>query len=188
MYNLEQEKELVQAAQTGSREAMGRLYDALFPGIYAYACSRLPGQSEAEDCVADVFLTVVGQLRTFRWQRPGSFQAWVFQMTRHRVADFYRRSPTLPPESVEPLDDSPDGQPGLEEHLLQIEAENNLLSYIKSLSQRRQEVILLRYFGGLRNTEIAAVLNLDERTVASHLSRALNDLQQQLKNEEVRRV
>lgn len=186
MYNLDQEKELVQAAQNGSREAMGRLYDALYPGVYAYARSRLPAQTDAEDCVADVFLKVVRQLQTFRRQQPGSFQAWVFQITRHQIADFYRRRPTALPESVAPPDGPPDGQPDLEEELLHRETKQHLLDHIKSLSRRRQEVILLRYFGGLRNTEIADVLALDERTVASHLSRALNDLQQQLKPEEVR--
>jgi RNA polymerase sigma factor (sigma-70 family) len=47
---------------------------------------------------------------------------------------------------------------------------------IDTLPPRRQEVITLRFFGGLRNQEIAAMLDLDERTVASHLARALSDL------------
>ena len=37
-------------------------------------------------------------------------------------------------------------------------------------------MITLRFFGGLRNMEIAALLELDERTVASHLCRGLRDL------------
>ena len=188
MYNLDQERELVQAAQSGSRKALGQLYDTLFPGVYAYARSRLPAQPDTEDCVADVFLTMVRQLHTFQWQRPGSFQAWIFQLVRHRIADFYRRPSPSAPESLEPLAVAPDGQPGLEERLLQIETEHDLLELVKSLSRRRQEVILLRYFAGLRNTEIAEVLHLDERTIASHLSRALDDLQQQLTTEEVDRA
>ncbi|HET7078316.1 MAG TPA: sigma-70 region 4 domain-containing protein, partial [Chloroflexia bacterium] len=47
---------------------------------------------------------------------------------------------------------------------------------IATLSPRRREVITLKFFGGLQNREIAAVLGLDERTVASHLCRALEDL------------
>jgi DNA-binding NarL/FixJ family response regulator len=34
----------------------------------------------------------------------------------------------------------------------------------------------LKFFGGLRNNEIAQVLGIDERTVASHLCRGLEDL------------
>jgi DNA-directed RNA polymerase specialized sigma24 family protein len=45
------------------------------------------------------------------------------------------------------------------------------------LSPRRQEVVTLRFYGGLRNREIARVLGLDERTVAAHLCRAIQDLE-----------
>ena len=48
---------------------------------------------------------------------------------------------------------------------------------IETLSPRRKETILLKYFAGLRNQEIAHLLSLDERTVASHISRGLADLQ-----------
>ena len=48
------------------------------------------------------------------------------------------------------------------------------------LSPRRQEIVTLRFFGELPNREIARVLGLDERTVASHLCRALDDLERLL--------
>ncbi|HSG46119.1 MAG TPA: sigma-70 region 4 domain-containing protein, partial [Anaerolineales bacterium] len=51
------------------------------------------------------------------------------------------------------------------------------LGIVGKLSARKQEVVLLRYFGGLQNREIAAVLDLDERTISAHLSRALSELQ-----------
>jgi DNA-directed RNA polymerase specialized sigma24 family protein len=35
----------------------------------------------------------------------------------------------------------------------------------------------LRFFGGLHNNEISAILGLDERTVAAHLCRGVQDLQ-----------
>ena len=53
----------------------------------------------------------------------------------------------------------------------------HLRRLVEELPPRRREVISLKYFGGLQNREIAAVLGLDERTVASNLSRALNDLE-----------
>ncbi len=56
---------------------------------------------------------------------------------------------------------------------------------LETLTPRRREIILLRFSSGLRNQEIASVLNLDERTVASHLCRALEDLQQQYQQEEL---
>jgi RNA polymerase sigma-70 factor, ECF subfamily len=52
------------------------------------------------------------------------------------------------------------------------------------LPPRRRDILLLKFFGGLRNQEIARMLNLDERTVASHLSRALDDLRRLYEPEE----
>jgi DNA-directed RNA polymerase specialized sigma24 family protein len=61
----------------------------------------------------------------------------------------------------------------------------NLRCLIGTLSPRRQEIITLKFFGGLRNREIALMLALDERTVASHLCRGLEDLHRKLANEVV---
>lgn len=47
-----------------------------------------------------------------------------------------------------------------------------------------QEVVALRFFAGLRNHEIAAVQGIHERSVASHLCRALDDLQRTLHRDE----
>jgi RNA polymerase sigma-70 factor (ECF subfamily) len=60
-----------------------------------------------------------------------------------------------------------------------------LSGMIASLSPRRRDIVTLRFFGGLRNREIAAILNLDERSVASHLSRALDDLRRKYDTEKV---
>lgn len=82
-----------------------------------------------------------------------------------------------------PLEDLPDviasGElPG--DAVLRKERFTKLRELIGTLSPRRRETILLKYFGGLRNQEIAHMLSLDERTVASHISRGLADLQLRL--------
>ena len=51
-----------------------------------------------------------------------------------------------------------------------------IIASIAELAPRQQEIILLRFFGQLRNREIAAVLGLDERTVAAYLCRGLQEL------------
>ena len=61
---------------------------------------------------------------------------------------------------------------------MQKEKFKSLQQLISTLSPRRQEIITLKFFGGLRNKEIAQILRLDERTVASHLCRGLEDLHQ----------
>jgi RNA polymerase sigma-70 factor (ECF subfamily) len=184
MYDPEQEKSLLAAAQAGDREAFGILYDALLPGLYGYVRARMASDVEAEDVVSEVILTVVKKLRDFHWRHPGSFRAWLFQIARRELVDFYRQngSQTAPMDETHETLSDPLSDPEILSRHGEIRAD--LLATVNRLSERKREVVMLRYFGGLRNMEIAAVLDLDERTVAAHLSRALDELQLGLTRED----
>ena len=102
---------------------------------------------------------------------PGSFR-----IAQTQVAEFHRRS-----RPVLHLDDLPEIEsysPTPEQMIARKERFARLRDLILKLSPRRREIVLLKYFGEMRNQEIAALLDLDERSVASHLSRALKDLQE----------
>ena len=174
----EREHELLKRAQ-GDPNAFQALYDHYFPRVYAYVSYRVGRVKDSEDIVADTFLTVVDNLNGFEWRGEGSFAARLFRIARNRVSDFYRRGRGS--EETIPLEDLPDLASGAllpSDALAQKEKFACLRQLIGILSPRRQEVITLRFFAGLRNKQIAALLDLDERTVASHLCRGLRDLHQ----------
>ncbi len=134
---------------------------------------------EAEDITSDVFLKVIEKLSEFEWRGEGSFAAWIFRLAHDRVADFYRQDRRVGPNLS--LDELPDLRANdllPAEIILQKEKFAYLQDLITTLSPRRQEIITLKFFGGLRNNQIAEVLGLDERTVAAHLCRGLEDLHQ----------
>ncbi|HMQ56537.1 MAG TPA: sigma-70 family RNA polymerase sigma factor [Anaerolineae bacterium] len=178
--SVQQEQRLL-AQALHNPAAFQTLYRHYFPKVYAYVSYRVGRVAETEDIVSDVFLRVVEQLAKFEWRGEGSFAAWLFRLAHNRVADFFRRSraQTRPI----PLEELPDiaaheALPG--EALLRKELFEQLRSLLETLSPRRQEIISLKFFGGLRNRDIAELLGLDERTVASHLSRGLAELQQKV--------
>jgi RNA polymerase sigma-70 factor (ECF subfamily) len=153
------------------------LYEAYFQRVYNYAAARVNDQLDAEDIVSDVFLQVIKGLNRLKNRHQFSFAAWVFTIARNAVADFYRRQNRnmngLRRASAQ-INNSRDTQ--IDEIIIEQEEFYELVATLSQLSERRREIVLLKYFGGLRNQEIAQVLELDERTVASHLSRALKDL------------
>lgn len=171
-----EEEHTLAAAAAGDDRAFGRLYDAYLPRVYAYVGYRVPPE-DTEDIVAETFVKMARGLRRFRWRGPGSFSAWLFRIAHNEIAGYYRQrgrgSEAVALDTANDVggdDPPPDGLAEATERATLIRR------LVASLPPRRQEVILLRFFGSLSNREIAVILDLDERTVASNLSRALDDL------------
>ena len=164
--------------------AFRELYNHYFPRVYAYVSYRVGRVQDTEDLVADTFLRVVERLDEFRGRGEGSFTAWLFRIAHNLVSDFYRRGRGS--EEPAPLEELPELEASTllpADAVLQKEKFAYLRRLIGTLSPRRQEIITLKFFGGLRNKEIAALLGLDERTVASHLCRGVKDLHRQYVDE-----
>ncbi len=163
------------------------LYDLYFPRVYAYVLHRSPSRQDAEDLVAEVFLHAVAALDRFVWRHEASFASWLFRIAHNRLANLHRQqgrhAATVPLERAAEYP-APDLAP--DAIMIRDEAGAALHVHLAALSPRRREIVALRFFGELRNREIAAVLGLDERTIASHLSRGLLDLQRRIRDERAR--
>jgi RNA polymerase sigma-70 factor (ECF subfamily) len=174
---------LIRQAQQDS-EAFRQLYRRYFPRVYAYVAYRVNTIADAEDVVSSVFLHVVEALRRFEYRGEGSFAAWLFRIAYNEVQQHYRQQRRS--GQVIALDDAPDlpgSQPSPDEIVQTNERAAQVRALLNTLSPRRRDIISLRFFAELRNQEIAVVLGLDERTVASHLSRGLDDLYHKLHQE-----
>lgn len=174
----ELERQLIQQAQQQTDPAaVQALYRHYFPRVYAYVAYRVEQKPDAEDVVSEIFLRAIEHLEKFEYRGVGSFAAWLFKIAHTQVANFHR---THPPVLLDDLPEIESGAVSPDADFISQETFARLRHLIATLAPRRQEIITLKYFGGLRNQEIAELLGLDERTVASHLSRALDDLQQKL--------
>jgi len=178
MMTPEDEREYIRQARTDLR-AFAPLYDHYISRVHAYVFYRVYDPQDAEDIIADVFVRAIQNLKRFRWRHDHSFAAWLFRIAHNLVMDYARRRKRveLPLEIEDGQVELADPSPLPEDALAQQEAFQHMRALIATLSPRRQEVITLRFYAGLRNREIARVLGLDERTVAAHLCRAVQDLQ-----------
>jgi RNA polymerase sigma-70 factor (ECF subfamily) len=169
----EYEHQLIRNAPTNP-DAFRELYRHYFPRVYAYVAYRVGRVGETEDLVADIFVKVVESLGTFEYRGAGSFAAWIFRIAHNHVSQFYRsRDDVL---SIDEVSYITSDDPSPDQAIIRKEQFIHLRGLLETLSQRRREIITLKFFGELRNNEFAAVLGLDERTVASHLCRGIEDL------------
>jgi RNA polymerase sigma-70 factor (ECF subfamily) len=165
----------VEAARR-SREAFRPLFDRYYERIYGYAAARVNHAPAAEDITAETFRRALNGLETFQCRHEASFAAWLFRIAHNEVGRFLAR---YAPREAVPLDDVEDAWPApldVEADVVQREQFAAIRTMIGRLSPRRQEIVTLRFYGELRNHEIAVLLGLDERTVASHLCRAIDQL------------
>ncbi|UCC65175.1 MAG: sigma-70 family RNA polymerase sigma factor, partial [Anaerolineae bacterium] len=147
--------------------------------VYAYVRYRVHDLQDAEDIIADVFCRAIRTLQRFEWRNANSFAAWLFRIAHNLVIDHFRQRKRagLSLAPADSLLELADQSPLPEDVLARQEVFQQMRVLIATLSPRRQEIVTLRFYGGLRNCEIARVLGLDERTVAAHLCRALQDLE-----------
>jgi RNA polymerase sigma-70 factor (ECF subfamily) len=152
------------------------LYRQYLPRILNYVRMRVEGEALAQDLTAEVFERAVSRQHTLR--RPEAFGAWLFRIARNVVAGHYRRR--RPSVSLDRAADLVAPDPSPPEAVIRQEELARMLEALATLSEREQEIIRLRFAGGLGNQEVAKVLRLRPGHVAVLLYRALRKLRVQL--------
>jgi RNA polymerase sigma factor (sigma-70 family) len=178
------EAELVDRAREGDVDAFTALVERYRgPALrFAYGIAG----AEAEDAVQDAFVKAFRKLDSFRWDRGRSgpaFRPWLFTIVaneaRNRRRSMSRR--TAVELRVRQLP-----QPvGAASDTLAIEHEQRerLVAAVNGLDDHHREVVALRFFAGLSESETAEVLSCPVGTAKSRLSRALDLLRAALGEE-----
>lgn len=168
------ESQVIQAAATEPK-AFSKLYRHYLKSTYAFIAFRVNRIADAEDLTSDLWIKVLERLPSLQSNKPEVFRAWIYTMARNLVIDFYRKkNPTLSlNEDIEISDEAK-----LDDFLFET---SSILKLVKTLPKQQAEVVSLKYFSDLRNKEIAKLMKLSEKTVASHLTRAHENLKKGLR-------
>ncbi|HXJ94296.1 MAG TPA: sigma-70 family RNA polymerase sigma factor [Terriglobia bacterium] len=175
------ERGLVLAAQRGDSTAFRALYEDYRDRVYSLAIYSTGDDSQAQDLVQVVFLSVFRGLKSFRFQ--SSFSTWVYRIAHNECQNYHRRrrANVVPLEvilgGIEEIDPKPisDAQ-----HARQ-ECQSIVQQAVMQLPFQMREAVVLRYVEGLSYEEIAKVLGCAPGTVASRLSRALAELEERVR-------
>ena len=125
--------------------------------IYRFLYSRLGNQEEAEDLTSEVFLKAVRQLEPQR--EEASVQAWLYQVARTTLADYWRRRNRVPEDPLGYLD-LPDG---LETSAPPGQMAAQLARWLlDQLPDRYREVLTLRFLKGYSIKETARAMGITE--------------------------
>lgn len=157
-------------AACGHADAFEALYAQYATPILNYCYYRLGRWDEAEDAAQQIFLNIYTALGRFQ-NRGSSFEAWLFTVAHHEVANRQRsrrRHPTLP------LDDEDywDPNPTPEELAVVADRQDRVRMLLDRLSDDQRRVLELRLVG-LTDTQIGRVLGRSPGAVRGVQARAV---------------
>jgi RNA polymerase sigma factor (sigma-70 family) len=156
------------------RDPLRELFDREYRAMVGLATAVLTDRATAEDVVQQAFLAVEPVLGRLE---PGGEGAYLRRAVMNGCRSQLRkdrarkRQPVLVRAgTVERPDD----------RAVQSEQHDQVLAAIDQLSLRQRQCIVLRYYGGLSDPEVAAALDLSLGSAKTHLRRGLDALHELL--------
>ncbi len=181
--------ELVVCAK-GERQAFGALYARHHERVYRYALSRLSGLSEADaqDIAAEVFLRAMVDLPHYQSRDGASFTAWLYGITRHRIAEELRgrrrRYQLLPTDT--PTDAGSEHDPEAQA-LTELELER-AFAVLATLPELERAVMELRFRADQPTERVAELLSTTPKRVKDVVERARARLRGALAGDPIARL
>ena len=150
--------ELLHAVARGDEAALARLYDAYRVILFGLLVRILNSREEAEDILQDVFIQVWRRAKDFDEKRGRPF-TWLVTLTRSRAIDRLRQlgarqrlATGAAQEQSEAVSDA------LSETIKGAQRET-VRRALAELPEEQKHTLVLAYFEGLTQAEIAAKLN-----------------------------
>ena len=169
-----------------STEAMEEFYNRYFRQVFGLAIVVVKDRAVAEEITQDVFWRV--------WKNAGAYQkdraqvnTWLMRIARNRAIDVLRARKTRHEQQTISLEDSPrlerasheTPQTTLEAALQQ----ERIRSAVDQLPAEQQQVVMLMYFKGYTQQEVAKLMKAPLGTIKTRARLAMLKLRELLQDE-----
>jgi RNA polymerase sigma-70 factor (ECF subfamily) len=192
VHDSDDEKLLIEQAQSGNREAFEELIRRHDRDILRLAFHMLGNREEAREVFQETFLKAFRSLNRFRFE--SSFYTWVYRIATNVGLDRLRKRHNLKEEiSYESDTESHPDRPALKDTLAATTYYSNperrlygkevgarIREALKTLSEKERLVFELRHYQGLRLRVIGEIMGSTEETAKNYLFRATQKLRNQL--------
>ncbi len=160
--------------RTGSEadDAITDLYAAHYVRLVRLATLLLGNEAVAEEVVQDAFVALHSRWRRLR--EPAAAVAYLRTSVVHGSRSVQRRRGVAARHPDEP----PGHAPSAEQVAVGGAAADAVVEALRGLPHRQREALVLRYYGGLSEAEIASAMKISNGAVKSHASRGLAGLRE----------
>ena len=178
----------MEASETDFQE----IYATFQPKILRFI-ARMVGEDEAEDLTQEVFIKIGSALGTFRGE--ASLSTWIYRIATNTALDKLRNPSFQRTTSNSPEQQSSSHEPEIadknvwtgektplvEHQIFRKEMNDCIQGFIENLPEDYRTVLILNEFEGLKNKEIAEILEISLAAVKIRLHRARERLKNELR-------
>ena len=174
-----EDHQLIQQIASLDKNALEALYDRYLTSVYSLAMYMLRHDALAEEVTQEIFLNI--------WLKAGSFNAtrgaprsWIMRVAHHKIVDLIRsrrRGLTMTdPAEYETLDLLPSGQISTEDEVEHNLERERIMKAMSVLPEAQREVLLLAYFEGYSQSEMAKKLGQPLGTIKTRVRLGMQKL------------
>ena len=153
----------------GDGGALAGLVERHSARVHAYLVRYTRSREDADDLLQETWMRVARAARRFDPTRR--FRTWLYGSATNLARELFRRRGSRERARLEVPRETPAREPD-------IAARRELHARIEKLPDRMREVVLLRFFEGMNEAEMAATLGIARGTVKSRLHSAMGRLRE----------
>jgi RNA polymerase sigma-70 factor, ECF subfamily len=167
--------EILHAIARGDESALAVLYDRYHSILLGLLLRILHSRVEAEDVLQEVFLQIWQRAANFDETRGRAF-TWMVTLARSRAIDRLRSLQSRQRADDTALRDAPDDVGDAVEDVYHAEQREIVRAALAEIPEEQRRALLLAYFEGLTQSEIAERLDQPLGTVKTRMRSGMNKL------------
>lgn len=164
----------------GDQHAFAALYDMLSPRVFALILKVVVNRSQSEEVLQEVFLEIWQSASRFAPNR-GQGRSWVFTIAHRRAVDRVRSSQSSADRDVRAGVRDLGGERDVVQETVESRIEGErVVTALATLPEAQQEALILAYYGGYSQSEIAALTSVPLGTIKTRMRDGLTRLRAEM--------
>lgn len=168
--------DLLTRVADGDQRAFAELYDLLSPRVFALILKVVVNRSQSEEVLQEVFLEIWQSASKFAPNR-GQGRSWIFTIAHRRAVDRVRSSQSSTDRDMRVGVRDLGGERDVVQEAVESKLEGErVVAALSALPEAQQEALILAYYGGYSQSEIAALTGVALGTIKTRMRDGLTRL------------